>query len=155
MLTSGVSQGSVFAPLLLRLYLKPLADIITNFGYSYHFYADDEQFCVSASKDNNYDENLISQCLTAAEKWLEINNLKLNRNKTQCIIFSRKSSKSAIGFSKAVNQNSNVDFLDLVKNLVFFLESNLTIEHQIKHVIKKCIFRIRNIRKIRKFFNVL
>ena len=47
------------------------------------------------------DKNVISECLTAAEKWLAINNLKLKSNKTQCIIFSRKSSKSAIAFSKA------------------------------------------------------
>ena len=134
--------------------MKPLADIITDFGFSYHFYADDVRFYLSVDKDDNYDENVLSECLTAAEKWLAINNLKLNSNKTQCVIFSRKSSKSAIAFSKAVNQDSNMDFLDSVKNLEFFLTSNLTIEHQIKHVVKKCFFHIRNIGKIRKFLTV-
>ena len=33
-------------------------------------------------------------------------------------------------------------------------DSNLTIEHQIKHVVKKCFFHIRNIGKIRKFLTV-
>ena len=120
--------------------MKPLANIITNFGISYHFYADDVQGYISVDKDNNYDENVISECLTAAETWLAINNLKLNSNKTQCVIFSRKSSKSAFTFSKAANQDSHMDFLDSVKNLGFFLNSNLTIEHQIKHVVKKCVF---------------
>ena len=109
------------------------------------------QFYVSVGKDNNYDENVISECLTAVETWLAINNLKLNSNKTQCIIFSRKSSKSAIAFSQAVNQNSSMDFLDSVKNLGFFLHSNLTIKHQIKHVVKKDFFHIRNIGKTGKF----
>ena len=62
MLISRISQGSVLAPLLF----KPLADVISNFGFSYCFYADDVQFYVSVGKDNNYDKKLISQCLTAA-----------------------------------------------------------------------------------------
>ena len=140
MLTLRVHQGSVLTPLLFSLYLKPLTDIITNFGFSYHFYVDRLQFYISVGKDNNYDEHVISECLTAAEKWLAINNLKLNSNKTQCIIFNCKSSKSAIAFSKAVNQNSNMACLDSVKSLGFFVASNLTIEHQIKHVVKNAAF---------------
>ena len=62
--------------------------------------------------------------------------------------------KSAVAFSKAVDQDSHMDFLNSVKNLGFFLDSNLTIEHQIKHVVKKCFFHIRNIGKIRKFLTV-
>ena len=104
------------------------------------FYADDVQFYALVDKDNNYDENVINECLTAAEKWLAINNLKLNSNKAQCINFSRKSSKSAIAFSKAAYQDSSMDFLDSVKNLGFFLDSNLTIKHQIKHEEKKKLF---------------
>ena len=47
-----------------------------------------------------------------------------------------------------------MDCLDSVKNLRFFLDSNLTIEHQIKHAVKKCFFHIRNIGKIRKFLTI-
>ena len=58
-----IKYGSVLATLLFSLYLKPLADIITNFGFSYHFYAADHvQFYVSVDKDNNYDKNVISEC---------------------------------------------------------------------------------------------
>ena len=47
-----------------------------------------------------------------------------------------------------------MDLLDSVKNLGFFLDSNLTIEHQIKHVVKKCFFNICNIGKIGKVLTV-
>ena len=40
-LTSRVPQGSVLASYLVKFHLKPLTDIITNFGFSYHIYADD------------------------------------------------------------------------------------------------------------------
>ena len=40
-LSSSVTQGSVQAPILFTLYMKPLASIISKLGFSYHFYADD------------------------------------------------------------------------------------------------------------------
>ena len=42
-LFSDVAQGSVLAPILFTLYMKPLSQTITKFGFSYHFYADDVQ----------------------------------------------------------------------------------------------------------------
>ena len=53
-LTLGVPSGLVLAQYLVSLYLKRLADAITSFGFSNHFYAGYVQFYISAGKDNNY-----------------------------------------------------------------------------------------------------
>ena len=50
MLTSEVPHRSVLIPLLFSLYLQLLADIVTDFGLTYNFYADDEQFYALVGK---------------------------------------------------------------------------------------------------------
>ena len=59
-------QGSVLAPILFNLYMKPLGHIINQFRFNYHFYADDVQIfftCNAASAKSN----VFTNCLRAVE----------------------------------------------------------------------------------------
>ena len=81
------------------------------------------------------------------------NKLKLNNGKTQCILFGRTCKQS----SSVANAFSTVDFplpsSVCVKNLGVLLDSILSMEGQIKSIIKKCFFNISNIGKIRKYLD--
>ena len=152
-LFSGVPQGSVLAPKLFTLYIKPLTIIISKFGFSYHFYADVMQFYVTFDADKTLDANVITKCLKAVEQWLCCNKLKLNNSKTQCILFGCTCKQS----SSVANAFNTVDFpltsSICVKNLSVLLDRNLSMEGQIKSITKKCFFNICNIGKIRKYLD--
>ena len=152
----GVPQGSVLAPILFTLYIKPLTSIISKFGFSYHSYANNVQFYVTFDADKTLDENVLTKCLKAIEQWLCCNKLKLNNSKIQYILFGRTCKQS----SSVANAFSTVDFpltsSICVKNLGVLLDSNhrdTSMEGQIKSIIKKCFFNIRNIGKIRKYLD--
>ena len=73
LLSSGVPQGFMLAPLLFNLNMKRLAILISKLGFSYHFYTDDVQFCITFNHANAFDANVITNCLKAVEQWLTTN----------------------------------------------------------------------------------
>ena len=67
---------------------------------------------------------------------LTLNKIKLNPNKTQRMVFSRKQSVSNVLYddkSLAMSRNS-------IKNLEVILDCNLSLEEQIMSTVKKCFF---------------
>ena len=111
------------------------------------------QFYVIFDAGKTLNANILSTCWKAVEQWLCCNKLKLNNSKTQYILFGRTCKQS----SSVANAFSVVDFLQTssicVKNLGVLLDSNLSMEGQIKSITKKCLFSIHNIGKIRKYLN--
>ena len=65
------------------LYESALASLISNFGFDYHFYADDVQFYITFNNINAFDASVIANCLKAVKQWLALKKIKLNPNKTQ------------------------------------------------------------------------
>ena len=75
-------------------YTAPLADILRFHEMQFHFYADDTKLCISFSTNNDMELTnsitTIEECLSDTDKWMSINRLKLNKDKTDLLyLFSK------------------------------------------------------------------
>lgn len=88
----GMPQGSVLGPKKYCTYTKPVGSIIKAHNIDYHIYADDTQLYIALKPGKT--ENAVRQlelCIDDVRKWMETNYLKLNKDKTEFIIFGSKS----------------------------------------------------------------
>ena len=133
---SGVPQGSVLGPTLFVLYTTPLSDIIASHSVNHQLFADDNQ--LKKSTPPNDVQSLkrdLQLCTDDIKSWMCSNQLNLNEDKPEAILFSTLSLPSACLPSSVTVGTHQIAFSDKVRNLKFILDSNLTMK---QHVIKVC-----------------
>ena len=96
----------------------------------------------------------IYACTDNIKTWMTENQLKLNDDKTEALLFPFSSSlkPSAVPFPDSITLGShNIPFSDSARNLGFILDSKLSMK---KHVIKICqtaYLEVKRISSIRRF----
>jgi len=107
--TCGVSQGSVFAPLLfLTAYASPVGDLIESFGLSYRFADDTQLFVARNAADSAAALDSLSRCSAAVRLWFLRNGLQLNADKSEVII---------VGTSHQLSLAKNTRSIDVAGSL--------------------------------------
>ena len=135
----GVPQGSVLGPVLFSLYTQELHEITEAHGISIHMFADDIQLYLQCDR-NDLKIDQMKDCLADIVKWASRNCLKLNDQKSQFMVVS----KSNI-LDDAVYDNFNYNMEKVIKNLGFFIDSNLNFSAQINQVCRKGFNLLRNL----------
>ena len=155
-LTCGVPHGSVLGPILYCLYTRCIGDIITRYGLQYHCYADGIQIYVTIEPDSTLAAAKceLGQCTNNISLWLQKNKLKLNKEKTEAILFRNKYQHAAVSADVFLTiAGHRVTARSSVRDLGVVLDNTLSMQAHVGQVTKSCYYQLRNIGQIRRSIN--
>ena len=128
-LRSGILQGSVLGPILFMLYTVPLGDICCSNGIEFHLYADDTQIYMTFKPSVPMAKE---ECIAKIEKsvgeidiWMSQNLLKLNRDKTEFIMFGTRQQLAKVSDIHLQIGPDKVVPMEHVRNLGYIMDKFL------------------------------
>ena len=151
----GVPQGSVLGPILFILYTKPLSTLMNSHSLSNQSFADDTQLYTSSSIEN-IDSTLVTvqDCVLDIKQWMTDNKLKLNDDKTEALLFSKKTVDKALLPKSIQVCSSDISFSQHARNLGFTMTSDMSLDYHISLVCRSAYFELYRIGSIRQFLSI-
>ena len=152
-LKCGEPQGSVLGVRMYTMYTRQLSHIILRHGLQHHSYADDTQIYIQCENNAEARSEVMAKlghCISDICIWMKANALKLNEDKTECIIFSK--GKDPVYMTLQAGTQT-VKSQDTVKILGVMLDSKMTLNQQISSISRSVHMHIRKIKRIRMYLS--
>ncbi|XP_070400467.1 uncharacterized protein, partial [Nothobranchius furzeri] len=134
-------------------YMLPIGKIIRQHGINFHCYADDTQLYLSINPDEPNRLGRLQACLEDIKKWMTLNFLLLNQDKTEVLIFGPEIQKR-----KLLGQSPDLNGIALIsenkaRNLGVIFDQDMSFKSQVSQVCRISFFHLRNIAKIRSILS--
>ena len=126
-------------------------EIIRSHGLDYHFYADDIQLYISF-KDCDVDvaRLRVENCVTDICHWMDVNELKLNHDKTEIMLIHSKYHTRPF-FSSFTMGNEKLTTTANARSLGVVIDDNMIFDVHISDICRSSFYQLRNLSKIRKY----
>lgn len=153
-LDRSVPPGTVLGPVLFTLYTQDLTKILHQ-NINYHSYSDDIQIY---SHCKLHDLQTTTQDFTRQLQtifgWATDNGISLNAKKTQAMLIGSERLINKINFSNVQKlriNNTEVQFVNNVKNLGIYFDQFFTWKNQVQHTCKKVYGCLHSLRRMKNF----
>ena len=129
----GVPQGSILGPLLFLIYINDLPNVSSKLKF--YLFADDTNI-YSESENLGSLLQCVNRELKYVKRWLDVNRLSLNIEKTNYIIFH--SSSSSLGSTSGVKIGKDpIGRVKFIKFLGVLLDENVSWRYHLSELSKK------------------
>lgn len=151
-LERGVPQGSVLGPILFSIYTADLANVLRRHGVTFKSFADDTQFYMTLNNVQSV-EAKITDIMLDIGKWMSSRQLKLNTNKTECLVVGRQLDFERLDIRHFCINEIELPVSDSVKDLGVLLDSDLSMKSQIEQTVRIAGYHLRNIAYVKKYLD--
>ena len=119
LMKTGVPQGSILGPILFLIYTIELHYVLESLGVFYYCYADDTQIYFTFESISEA-ENKLGAIFNKVDEWMQSRRLKLNSDKTECILVTANNSMHRnVDILSVMLGNISVQISNSVRNLEF------------------------------------